>query len=68
MNKQELKQAIIKTWLVLLKLSHTCYYKSFQDSQCNENKDEDIILSIANTKYETHRLALEANYTILMYN
>ncbi len=68
MNKQELKQVIAKTWLMKIKLSNLCYWKSFQDSQSDENKKEDVILSIANTNYEVHRLALEANYTILMCN
>lgn len=66
MNKQYINKILAKTWITLLKLSHVSYYQSIRYDQFTP--DEDIILSIANTHYETHRLALEAQYNVFTYN
>lgn len=65
-TKQQLKKLLANSWLTLLKLSNTAYFRSFWHDTID--KEQDIILSIANTPYETHRLAMEAKFNIQMYN
>ena len=65
-TKQEIKKLIANSWLTKLKLSNAAYFKSHWYE--NTNKNEDIILSIANTPHDIYLLAMEANYTILMCN
>lgn len=65
-TKQEIKKLLANSWLTRLKLSNIAYFKSHWYE--NTNKNEDIILSIANTPYETHRLAMEAKFNAFMYN
>lgn len=65
-TKQQLKKLLANSWLTKLKLSNAAYFKSHWYE--NTSKDEDIILSIANTPYETHRLAMEAKFNAFMYN
>ncbi len=65
-TKQQLKKLLANSWLTLLKLSNAAHFYAHWYE--NTNKDEDIILSIANTPYETHRLAMEAHYNVQMYN
>lgn len=65
-TKLQLIQLLAKSWLTKLKLANAAYFKSHWYE--NTNKNEDIILSIANTPHDTHLLAMEANYTILMCN
>lgn len=65
-TKQEIKKLLATTWLTLLKLANATHFQSFWYDY--HVKDEDIILSIANTPYETHRLAMEAKFNAFMYN
>lgn len=65
-TKQQLKKLLANSWLTLLKLSNAAHFYAHWYE--NTTKDEDIILSIANTPYETHRLAMEAKFNIQMYN
>lgn len=65
-TKQQLKKLLANSWLTLLKLSNAAHFYAHWYE--NTSKDEDIILSIANTPYETHRLAMEAQYNVQMYN
>lgn len=65
-TKQQLKKLLANSWLTLLKLSNAAHFYAHWYE--NTSKDEDIILSIANTPYETHRLAMEAKFNAFMYN
>ena len=65
-TKQQLKKLLANSWLTKLKLSNAAYFKSHWYE--NTTRDEDIILSIANTHHDCHALAMEANYTVLMCN
>lgn len=65
-TKQQLKKLLATSWLTLLKLANTTHFQSFWYDY--NGKNEDIILSIANTPYETHKLAMEAKFNAFMYN
>ena len=65
-TKQQLKKMLATSWLTKLKLANAKYFYSHWYE--NEGKNEDIILSIANTPYETHRLAMEAKFNVFTYN
>lgn len=65
-TKLQLIQLLAKSWLTKLKLANAAYFKSHWYE--NTTRDEDTTLSIANTPYETHRLAMEAKFNAFMYN
>ncbi len=65
-TKLQIKQLIATTWITLLKLANTSHFQSFWYDY--NGKNEDTTLSIANTPYETHRLAMEAKFNAFMYN
>lgn len=65
-TKLQLIQLLATTWITLLKLANTSHFQSFWYDY--NGKNEDTTLSIANTPYETHRLAMEAKFNAFMYN